>query len=199
MADSNSGARSFFQLQNSIFKLIAIILCLAANAVSAAEPGIMVRSAEAISDGKIYRLNAQIDYQLSEQAIEALKKGVALTLAVNMEVWRKRRYWFSEQIANIEQRYQLQFHALTKQYLVTNINSGVQSSFPSLRAALDVLGTIVDFPMLDRQLLERDQTYIARLRASLDIDSLPAPLRILAYLTSGWRLSSDWYSWQLER
>ena len=33
----------------------------------------------------------------------------------------------------------------------------------------------------------------------VDIEALPAPLRPVAYLSSPWRLTSEWYEWPLER
>ena len=47
--------------------------------------------------------------------------------------------------------------------------------------------------------LEPDEQYRVRLRASLERESLPTPLRLLAYFSSSWRLSSDWTTWPLQR
>lgn len=102
-----------------------------------------------------------------------------------------------EKIAAIEQRYQLSYRALSRQYLIKNINTGVQSSFPTLQAALDTLGAVVNFPMLDGQLIDPGEAYTAQLRARLDIEELPVPMRVLAYIYPGWRLKSEWYSWSL--
>ena len=38
-----------------------------------------------------------------------------------------------------------------------------------------------------------------RVRAVLEIESLPTPLRLAAYFNPAWRLSSDWLSWPLQR
>lgn len=156
-----------------------------------------VRSAETELVDKVYRLDARIDYQLSDRMLDAMHKGIPLTFAMDIEVWRKRQYLWNEQIATVTQRYQLSYHALTRQYQIKNLNTGIQNSFPTLRAALDVLGAVDDFPMLDQQLLGAGETYEARLRARLDIEALPVPIRLLAYVYAGWRVSSEWYTWSL--
>ena len=98
-----------------------------------------VRSAETELVDKVYRLDARIDYQLSDRMLDAMHKGIPLTFAMDIEVWRKRQYLWNEQIATVTQRYQLSYHALTRQYQIKNLNTGIQNSFPTLRAALDVL------------------------------------------------------------
>ena len=62
--------------------------------------------------------------------------------------------------------------------------------------AVEALGTIADFPLLDAYLLEGEKHYMLYVRARLDIEALPSPLRPLAYLSSLWRLESEWYRWQ---
>jgi hypothetical protein len=41
------------------------------------------------------------------------------------------------------------------------------------------------------------EAYQLRLRADLEIESLPLPLQPLAYLGRGWRLTSGWTQWPL--
>jgi len=38
-----------------------------------------------------------------------------------------------------------------------------------------------------------------RLRCSLDIESLPTPVRLLAYVSSAWDMDNEWYQWPLVR
>jgi hypothetical protein len=102
-------------------------------------------------------------------------------------------------VAELQQRYQLVYLPLTQQYQVRNLNSGALHNLPSLQVALSVLGTIVDLPLLDRELLADGNAYQARMRVELDIEELPLPLRLLSYFTDEWRLRSEWYEWSLQR
>lgn len=159
--------------------------------------GFVVREAHTDLVEEVYQLDAQIDYKLSDTVLDALENGVPITIEIRIEVYRPREYLWKEEIASLRQRYRLEYHALSQQYLVTNLNTRAQQGYPSRSAAIEAVGTITDLPMLDRRLLKRDENYKARLRASLDIEALPAPLRLLAYLSSDWRVSSKWYTWEL--
>lgn len=145
----------------------------------------------------VYRLNAEIEFGLSEVALEALHNGVPLTIELEIEVYHEREWMWDETVASLQQRLRLEYHALARQYVVTNLNSGDHSAFPTLQAATDFLGRVQEFPLLDGSLVEPSDAYYARLRASLDIESLPAPLRPVAYLSGDWRLASEWYQWRL--
>jgi hypothetical protein len=179
---------------------ILIVVWMPAALVGAAphDEGIEIRSVDTTLINNVYWLNANIEYIFSNKTLEALNNGVPITIELDIEVSRHRDYLWDETIATLEQRYQLQYHALTKQYLLKNLNSTSTQSHASLRTALAALGNIVDFPMLDKNLLDEHQQYTARMRASVDIEALPVPLRLLAYVTSGWRLSSEWYEWSLK-
>lgn len=148
-------------------------------------------------NGGVYQIDAQVNLELSPQIHEALNKGVPVILALDIAVERERGYWWDERVASLEQRYQLRYHALTSQYIVTNLNTSAQRNLPSLEAALTALGQIDDVPVLDRQLLDQEESFFAKLRVRVDVTALPAPLRLWSYVRSGWRLSSEWYTWKL--
>lgn len=162
-----------------------------------AESEFAVRAVDTYLSGKVYHLDAEIDYTLTPEVLEALQNGVPLNMQVSIEVYRDRRWWWDEDIASLTQRYRVQYHALTERYVVENLNSGAPETFTSLRAALRALGRIRRLPLLDQNLLEAGEDYRARMRVELDIEALPAPLRPLAYLSSHWRLGSEWYDWSL--
>ncbi len=166
---------------------------------TATAQGFAVREAKTRLAEGIFLLDARVDYRFSHKALEALYSGVPLTVRLDIEVQRKRRWWLDADVATLEQRYQLHYHALSDQFLLKNLNSGAIYAFHTLSGAVEVLGTIDDFPLLDARLIEPDEQYEVELRAGLDIESLPSPLRPLAYITPAWRLRSDWYTWSLTR
>lgn len=180
--------------------LLSVVAGLAAGsdaAVDEARPGIVIRGAHTELKDDVYYLDADIDYRFSKPALEALVKGVSLTVVLRIEILRSRKYLWSEKIAGLEQRYQLSFHALSQQYMLRNLNSGSTYTFPSLDAAMDALGTIVDLPIIDGNLLAQDESYSGRLFAELDVDQLPVPLRLQALISKDWQLNSEWYTWRL--
>jgi len=141
----------------------------------------------------VYLLNAKLSYALSETAMEALHNGVALTLVLTITIERERWYLWDETVTTLKQGYQLKYYALNGQYVVKSLNTNIQETFPSLPVALATLGNLEGLPLLDKHLLKAKGNYWIHLQAYLDIESLPLPLRPLAYLSSQWRLSSDWY------
>ena len=148
---------------------------------------------------EVYVLNARISYRFNPDVLEALESGVPLTIRLDVEILRPREWLWNETFTTLKQRYQLQYHALTQQYLVKNLNSGIQYNYPTRQGSLEALGEISDLPLLDKRLLDSDAHYTARLRADLDVESLPGPLRLLAYLSPQWRVQSEWYTWLLTR
>jgi len=150
-----------------------------------------------LSDG-VYRLGARIDFELNETLQQALQNGVPLVLELRIEVIREREWLWSERAAHLRQRFGLQYHALTRRYLGDKYSTDVQYSFLELEEALDYIGNIYDLPLIDANLLSPEHTYWVRMRADLDIESLPTPVRLWAYLGSDWSLESEWHQWPLQ-
>ena len=157
------------------------------------DPGFAVREAEIRLVGEIYRLDAGIDFAFSRESLEAMENGVPVTVLIEIEVLRERPL-LDERIHRVRAGYRLDTHALSDRYVITELRSGqthTYRSFEDLRAGL---GEIRGLPVLERWRLGPGHRYRIRLRARLDIEALPSPLRPLAYLSPLWRLRSDWFS-----
>lgn len=176
---------------------LLVLLWGVLGAAGAWAAGFEVIGASTKLEGGVYRLNARIEYHFSGPALEALQNGVPLTVELEMEVRRRRPWLWDETVYALTQRFRLEYHALSRQYLVNNLNSGERRGFSSRTAALQFMGQITDFPLLDKGLLTPGERYEGALRAWLDIESLPAPLRLFAYLSDDWRLTSEWRAWPL--
>jgi hypothetical protein len=148
----------------------------------------------------VYYVDAKILYELPTTADEALRSGVTLTLELQIEVERLRRFPFPDKtIASLLQRYALQYHALSDRYIVQNLNSGEQATYGTLEAAEAALGEVHDLPIIDVALIEPDVHHQISMRAVLDIKKLPVPLRLFAFLFDDWRVVSQWYRWRFDR
>lgn len=173
--------------------LLAALLWVALDAPAQAE-GFSVQTATAYVQEGSYRLNASVHYELSGEVLQALNNGVPLTLVLETRVQRVRPWWSNALLARQEQRHQLTFHAFSGQYLVRNLASDTLEIYPSLASALFELGTVVNLPLLPVSELTAGKDYEVQLRALLDIEALPAPLRPVAYVNPGWRLISEWFT-----
>jgi hypothetical protein len=147
--------------------------------------------------GGVYRLNAVVDYDLTKPVREALLSGVALVFQMHIEVLRDRSWWWDAGVADLNQSFQLSYHALSRQFVVENLNTGLQQTFVDLPSALRHQGAVHDLPLIDAALLNKDQTYLGSMRTQLALSELPLPIRARAYISSAWRLASGWYTWEL--
>ena len=158
-----------------------------------------VRSAATAMVGDVHELEARLQLILSVEANDALSSGVPLTIELNIEVIRIRRFLPDDLEAELTVTYELEYRPLSQRYIVRNLNSGEQESFATLYSALNNLGRIQGLPVIDDALLVPNANYRMRMRALLSTRQYPAALRILFFWRSQWQLQSDWYQWNLER
>lgn len=173
------------------------LACFAGAAGADAPGGFVIRTAYTELEGGVYYLNADVDLSLSDDAVNALENGLPLTVNLQIEIIKHRSFWWNSKVADLTQSYQISFHALTRRFIITNLNSGDQQSFANYRDAITNLGQVSDLPIIDAKLIDPDTRYNVRMRAVLDVKSMPGPLQLIASLFKSWDLSSDWYQWEL--
>ena len=158
-----------------------------------------VRTAESgLVDG-VHVLDARMQLVLSSEALRALSSGFILTIELQVELIRVRRWYIDNVEAELATRYELEYHPLTQRYIVRNLNSGDQDSFATLYSALNSLGRVQGLPLIDDTVLEADSTYRIRVRALLQTRQYSAPIRMLFFWRGQWQLESEWSEWILER
>jgi len=158
-----------------------------------------VRSANAAIDDGVLELDARLQLLLSNEANDALTSGVPLTIELQLDVIRMRRFMPDAGVAELRVQHELEYRPLSQRYIVRNLNSGEQESFATLYSALNNLGRVQGLPIIDESLLDANSNYRLRLRALLSTQQYPAPLRMLFFWRDQWQLASDWYEWRLER
>jgi hypothetical protein len=180
----------------SLWLLLALTCLFTVNPSWARETRI-IDTRTLLVDG-VYRLGAHVDFDFNDTLNDALHNGVPLLIELRIEVLRDREWLWPEMIAELRQRFKLEFHALSRRYLVKNFSTGGQLSFATLDGALNDIGNVYDLPLIDAQLLSPEQKYLVRMRADIDVEALPTPVRLWAYLGSEWSLKSKWYEWRLQ-
>ncbi len=158
-----------------------------------------VRSASTQLFAGVHILDARLQLVLSSEALNALNSGVPLTIELQMQVIRVRRFYIDAIDAELAVRFELEYRPLSQRYIVRNLNSGDQDSFATLYSALNNLGRVQGFPVIDEALLTPNKVYRVRLRALLNTQQYPAPLRLLFFWRDQWQLKSEWFEWLLER
>lgn len=178
--------------------LLALMLC-AVYVVCQADTldGVLeVRSAYVNVDRGVYLLHARVEYPVNPAIRRALRDGVSLTFDLEIRVDRERHLWFSANVTQLTLRRQLSFHAVSDRYVVREVRSGEQETFPTLEEALAYLGKVDDYPILVEPQLDGGN-YIVSVRAGVRRGRLPASLRALLFWTNDWHRVSEWYSWSL--
>lgn len=157
-----------------------------------------LRSASVRAVDGVYLLDAVAHLRLTAAVRRALDSGVNLTVTWRVEIERGRAWWLDADVAGLVQRYRLEYHELTLQYVVTNLNTGERRSFVDLDVALDHVGTLIGFPLIDRMLIGEPDRHTGHVRVYLDHSELPLPLRPIALFSSDWDLASEWHAWPFD-
>ncbi|NGP53465.1 DUF4390 domain-containing protein [Thioalkalivibrio sp. XN8] len=179
--------------------LAACVLALCAVRPLPAADGLAVSNATTRLEDGVWYLDADVDFQLNRTALDALASGLLLDIELEIRLERRRRIIWDAEFAELKQRYQLQFHALTERYILRNLNSGEQASYASLPAALAQLGQVRSLPLIDDALLDPDERYYVQVRAVVDIKRDGGPLALIRVFWNDWRIESDWIRWRLGR
>jgi len=174
------------------------VLCGLLFSVAVEANPFYVKQAQSYLQNGVYYLDARFELPLAVAPTLALQSGVPLQFNLQMEIVRQRNWWLDETIAVLQQRYRLEYHGLSRRYLLSNLNTGVKRSFFSLNSALSQMGTLHAFPLLDAVLLRKSGHYRGRIKVALDRSTLPLPLLSQAYFSSSWQLGSEWYLWSLK-
>ncbi len=112
-----------------------------------------VRSASTEQVGGVHTLDARLQLILSSEALAALESSVSLTIELQLQVVRERRWYVDDVEAELAVRYELEYRPLSQRYIVKNLNSGDQDSFATLYSALNSLGRVQGLPVIDDALL----------------------------------------------
>ena len=201
---SSTGKSSQPVTRRAAIALVAMLAVLMGAAVLAQDDVVRegyfeVRSASSVLTDGVHLLDARLQLVLSNEALAALNSGVPLTIELQLQVIRVRRFYMDALDAELAVRFELEYRPLSQRYIVRNLNSGDQDSFATLYSALNNLGRIEGLPFIDDALLTPGKSYRMRVRAMLQTQQYPAPLRLLFFWRSQWQLQSEWFEWMLER
>ncbi len=191
---------SSYELFFRIFRhcLLIILLCFYSRLALATEVKQVYVS---LQDGQ-YLLSTEIDYQLTEKAKEALENGVQLFWTVHIKVLQQRDLFWDKTLLDTAINYRLQYHALLNMYRVVIVHpdsmKGDTYNFSTLSAALDLMASLRNFPLLDKSRIEKESYYI-KIKANFEHNALPLPLQPISYINPQWYLSSDWTVWPLKK
>jgi Domain of unknown function (DUF4390) len=183
--------------------MLAAVLAWATVGVAQAEDPLdgelEIRSAYAVPSHGVIMLSARVAYPGSDLLSASLKDGVTLSFDLECIVTRHRRFWFDAEAVDLVRHRELTYHVVTDRYLLRDVDSGAQESFPTLEAALASVGAVEEWPIVVDSQLHGDGQWQIALRAGVRRGHMPDALRTLMFWSNAWHRTSDWYIWTLVR
>ena len=171
------------------FTLRILIALSLFSAVANAE-GIKLKSAELERVDNDWLLNATFKIELSPGLEDAVQKGVVLYFQTEFDVTRSRWYWFDEKPALAQRLTRLSYQPMTQQYRIAS--EGFTFSAKSIFEALQAVGSIGGWRVIDGSQIDTSKSYTAALRMTLDLSKLPKPFQVNALNNRDWNVTSDW-------
>ncbi len=175
-----------------------IFLCLMAASffvTSVSAEGIKIKSFEMERVDNDWLLSASFQIELSPGLEEAVQKGVVLYFQTEFDLSRSRWYWFDEKPVVVQRQARLSYQPLTQQYRIAS--EGFTFSAKTISEALQAVGSIGGWRVIDNAQLDPSKLYTASLRMTLDLSKLPKPFQVNALNSREWNVSSDWFRFPL--
>jgi hypothetical protein len=165
----------------------------------ASSSGIFIQRAQIDAKENRQVVTADIEYRFPSVALQALDEGIPLTFRVRLRIDRIKSWGWNETLAQDERTIQLRYEPLAKSFQVSDLSSGAALHYASLASALDTLSHLRGWsiPTLPDE-ADREKRE-ATLSFEFDIESLPLPLRLVAYLSPDWKLDTPPYRWPLDQ
>lgn len=145
----------------------------------------------------MYLVDVDLQLQLNNRILNALEHGVTLEMDVELELRRERKWIWNKLLEKDRLRYQLEYHPLSDNYVVSDFTTNLSEQYQSLSEALNRLSSVRDYPLIDIKKISGDKTYIVYVKAKLNIEELPPPLQPITFVSSEWHLESQWYEWNI--
>jgi len=147
-----------------------------------------------------YQVQARVTFELTNHLRNALLKGVALKARIQFRLGEHRSWWFNRDTSLKTIHFNLKYHALSRHYLLTRLDTHEHWNFTSLSAALRKLGELRRYTLpkinISAETLEEDDYYLFGI-ADIIPDTLKLPLRIHSIFSDEYSLTSEGVLWPL--
>lgn len=179
---------------------LGIVLALGLTfAVEFAHADFSVDSVKASIKNEQVVVDLDMDLTLSDDAEEAIQRGIPLIIAIEIELAKSRPLIWDSPVTKWKRDIEISYHALSEHYLVQETGRSEIQNFLNLSEVMSAISNqrLLKIPV-PKLPTNAELNYILKVRARLDAEALPTPLRLMAYLSPNWRLSTGWSKWPVE-
>jgi len=181
------------KIKLSIFFSFWMILFLSSSTI-ASDNSLIIKTAEINSQFEAYFLNADFDLSFNDDLDEAIKKGIPINFIIEFELKKPRKYWFDEEVTKKTKEILLTYHALSKQFTLTESENRL-IAFDNLTQAKNELKKIKNWRIFDKSQIDDTEKYSAYLLVKLDQTKLPKQLQADITSNQEWQLASKQFQW----
>jgi len=169
---------------------LCVLIALSLFSAAASAEGIKLKTADLERVDNDWLLNATFKIELTPGLEDAVQKGIVLYFQTEFDLTRSRWYWFDEKPVLAQRSVRLSYQPMTQQYRIAS--EGFTFSANTIFEALQTVGSIGGWRVIDGGQIDSSKSYTAALRMSLDLGKLPKPFQINALNNRDWNITSDW-------
>ena len=169
---------------------LCMLMLLSLFSASVIAEGVRLKSADLERADSDWLLNATFQIELTPGLEDAVQKGVVLYFQTEFELTRSRWYWFDEKPVLAQRLTRLSYQPMTQQYRIAT--EGFTFSAKTMFEALQAVGSIGGWRVIDGNQIDPNKSYSAALRMTLDLSKLPKPFQVNALNNRDWNVTSDW-------
>ena len=181
------------KIKLSIFLSFWMILFFSSSTI-AADNSLTIKNTEINSQFEAYFLNADFDLSFNDDLDEAIRKGIPVNFIIEFELKKPRKYWFDEEVAKKTKEILLTYHALSKQFILSESENHL-IAFDNLTQAKNELKRIKNWRIFDKSQIDDTDKYSAYLQVKLDQTKLPKQLQADITSNQEWQLASKQFQW----
>ena len=172
-----------------LFLLFSVNVCAVENITVEYVSGELVENS--------YYLDARIDFKPHDDVLEALDHGVDLDIDIIIKVKEKRKWLWDRLYKEEIIKFKLDHLPLSNVYIITNVGNSQQRQFDTLENALKYLGTLDRYFLFNSENIDDDANLVGLLKARLNVENLPPPLKPVAFILNKWQSDSEWRHWTI--
>lgn len=170
-----------------------LFLLTACNSSEQENAYFVVKYVEADVSTQPINVYAGLELKFSAAVEEALNKGVTIPLKAIARITRDNS--MGRVVIDHGHRWEIRYLPMSRHYLLTDLRSKQETTWPRLRHVLASLKRIsIELPPAELE----PGNYRLEVKIFLDRRRLPAPMRLPALVSSAWKLETNWYRWPFQ-